>query len=216
MVGTARVGRLPGRLIKGAGMILKIVFLLLLLASPCFAQQQMAMNVAVIGAGAAAAPSCTTANDSKLVDKQPGTTEGAYGYQWNGTKITLGATTTITEYTALACLNNGTGNVWVELWTDDGGSPSKPAALVSGSNSATIDIETLVACEGTTSSTFTLATPKTGVAAGTYWIMNRHPDSNCHSQYKSSAGDRICRSDDGAAWTCFDDYVLNHALYGCQ
>jgi hypothetical protein len=54
MVGTARVGRLPGRLIKGAGMILKIVFLLLLLASPCFAQQQMAMNVAVIGAGTAA------------------------------------------------------------------------------------------------------------------------------------------------------------------
>jgi hypothetical protein len=167
MVGTARVGRLPGRLIKEAGMILKIVLLLLLLASPCFAQQQMAMNVAVIGSGAAAAAGTWYYPDA---ERTINAADDSSTYII-GSPVTIGTGTAITK---LAFRVRGVGTATAcKLALYDNAEPASQLAT------ATCTPATNTWCQGTVS--------YTGSASATY-IAVAMCDTSDLTQYSNSVG----------------------------
>ncbi len=186
----------------------------MLITSPSFAQEKMAMNMAVISAGAAPA-GCTTSNDSALFDKT-----GLTGYndpqsqRWLATKVTLAASTTITEYHAVTC---GVAEVTYEmnLMADDGGSPSKPTGgAISGSSKAGV---TLPECGSRADAAFTLASPKSGVTATAYWIVLTNNTGGYNTlDYTSDSGGRFCTSSNGTDWTCYDNLSFKVGLMGCQ
>jgi hypothetical protein len=213
MVGTARVGRLPGRLIKGAGMILKIVFLLLLLASPCFAQQQMAMNVAVIGAGTAAAAGCTTSNDSSIIDKTGVAREGDSGHK-TGLRFTIVGTYTITQYVVNLTdwTGDDTGSTKVSIWSSTGSEGSETInSMVTGTD-VTVANTGLETWPTYTLRDFTLSTPKTGLSAGTYFVVVENAGGGTTKvQHGPSSGDRMLLDDTSYV----GNYAPNIKAMGC-
>jgi hypothetical protein len=180
MVGTARVGRLPGRLIKGAGMILKIVLLLLLLASPCFAQQQMAMNVAVIGAGAAAAGGSGwfgVTTEGTILDVPVNTlmcsASGAPSGSGTCTvsKISIYGSNTPSEIT----------NLKLGFYTDSSG---QPGSLIGTEQ----ELATIGALSPVAWHEFTLPTPQALTCGTTYWICYNTDRTDFGVEHEATTG----------------------------
>ncbi len=184
----------------------------LLLCFTAFAQSVPFPGPAGVGV---TATSCTTSNDSQLADETSGTKSNRAGNAW-GQKISLAATTTVTQYHWFMCYNNSTGTVAAELYTHNAGT-DKPNATISGS-SVSVAKSSLTACGTPASVEFTLTTPLTGQASDTYWlVVYEAGGGDASASYSGSSGDRCCDSSDGGAtWTCYADYHWHADLWGCQ
>lgn len=146
----------------------KLVLLFLLIPSLCFAW----MNVTTVGGGVPAAASCTTSNDSALetivtVDGATSGLDASNNNRYRAQQVIIGAQSTITEYLFKAKDTAATGNLIASLFTDSSGVPGTEVAdtTVTIANTA-IGTEPEVI-------TATLTSPKTGLAAGTYWLVFR-------------------------------------------
>lgn len=196
-------------------MILKILLLIMLFATPSYAQEY-ALNSAIIGlAGGASGVTCTTANDTELWVKTGSNNAGTH-YVYCAQKVLLAATTSLTEYFFTMC-DNGTdaGTVEVSLYTHNVGS-NQPNTQVSGT-AKSINASVLQNCTAYGSAQFTLDPVKTGVASGSYWLVTREVGSTLIVPYDTGdTGGRICGSDDGSTWTCYDDLKHMNAVWGCQ
>lgn len=124
------------------------------------------------GVAAAAAPSCTTDNDGELVTivSSEGATSGQdiqTATRYRAQQVIIGAQSTITEYIFKAKDTAGVGNVVVSLFTNSSSVPGSEVANTSVTiGNASIGSEPEVI-------TATLASPKTGLASGTYWLVFR-------------------------------------------
>lgn len=171
-----------------------------------------------LGVAASGKVACTTSNDSKLFTPatQPGTSTGG-NTTYNGIKIALESTTTITAYKMRQCdAGLDAGSVKTSLYNDDGnGATSKPTTEVSGS-SKTIESSAITNCNANSVIDYDLDTPLE-VSAGTYWIISVElSGADRNSIYASSTGDRVCYGSDGATWTCATTASYDMELWGCQ
>lgn len=201
----------------GINMIFKILLLILLIASPCFAQewQEARMLQGIVASGVSVA--CTTGSDSKIIDEQIVGAESTYFDNFQAAPFTLAATTTITEYRIYGADgyadNDPNGIVTVQIWNGDATDPVDGGAITG--TDVTYGAGTYPFDLAKSWVTFTLATP-TQLAAGTYWLVMTHsaayPYWGCHYL----AGKRRCKDADGAgAWTCADDYGRVFEVWGC-
>lgn len=187
---------------------------------PCVGQHSphvcgVSLSGCSTGSGAAI---CTTASASSLEHSvtQPGTSVGATS-AYNALKIVLDATTTITAYKNRECAQAAADDdVTVSLYTHNAGT-DKPDTEVSGSASQAVSTSTFTDCTGNSVIEFALATPLTGVAAGTYWIVDKRSANLRNNIYAAtSPGDRACYGSNGSTWTCVDDTAYDMELWGCQ
>lgn len=137
----------------------------------CKAPIQLArMNPYVAGA-VAVDVACTTANDSDLISYMTDTgIQSAMNAAWIGVQVKPAAQFTLTAY-YLKCADYETsGTATIQLYTD---STNTRGDAVEGTD-ATFDLHTYCShgtdATGATPFEVALATPKTGLAAGTYWV----------------------------------------------
>lgn len=196
-----------------------LAILLLLFPLPLAAGEpiQLALTTGVKAAvgSVAAAASCSTSTDSDLVTGTSGTVQAPGNYV--AIKVVLGAETTATEYVVTLAASYATGGnpVTFSLRTDSSGSP----------NSSDI-ADTSVSREATgfssscTAETFTLATPKSGLSAGTYWLVRYNNSANTDVRPCTGAhtGTWTCTSSNGSTWDCsgYSGYEANFTFRGCQ
>jgi hypothetical protein len=186
-----------------------ILTVLLMLTAPAAWAASAAM---CIGArGISEAVSCTTANDSNIINNTGNTNSTPATFL--AQKITLAATTTVTEYVWNICAADA-GNHTAYLYTD---SSNLPGTAISGTD-VIMTGTNIGACGSPAAKTFTLATPKTGVAAGGYWLVIRAPGSfEVTGAFDSSAASRLATSPDGTTWTPIDNtYIFYTIMRGCQ
>ena len=175
-----------------------------------------------MGSGAAknaGGVSCTTANDSVLVDDSVGDNFPYATSLYKATKFSLGSTTNLTEFKVDICDNNvDTGSLTASIRTDNGGEPS--ASDISGTTK-NVSLTGVADCDTITNMTFTLASTKEDVASGTYWLVIYEADgadAKIFIDYLvGDAGDEVCTSDDGSTWSCSgSNYMAQMQILGCQ
>ena len=161
------------------------------------------MNVTTCGGGTPAGAACSTATDSELDTTNYGDSDDGYSNASNtiyhGAKVTINGTLTayiIRGYEDLAAGQTTSA----ELWADDGGAPSRPAAggLVADTT-VTIDQASLPAAVADYE--FAVASPKAGLS-GTYWIVVRASAGQYRVARDISAvtGTYSSSTDSGATW----------------
>ena len=179
---------------------LSILFFLFF-SFPALAGQGMGPGPGVKGY---AAVSCTTSNDSALVD-YTGLTLNNTSYLYAGadssSRFPITGTNTITRYKLVVHTVSTGGTVTANLFTNSGGDLG---TVISGTT-ATAN----VTASGTVE--FDLSTPYTDLAAGTYWLQfTTSGDVNIQPWYGASSGQR---AHDYTGYLA--DYSLGIAIYGC-
>lgn len=160
--------------------------------------------------GVVAAASCTTSNDSAIINYTGDTPGGTHNVYIGGSaaqKFTLGATTTITEYKIYLADVNNEGSITVALYTDN----SNAVGTVIDGTTVTIAASEIAA--GPSVITFTLSTPKTGLTAGSYWLREVGSGTGTPTftvSFVGKAGARILNET-----TYFDDYAHLVGIWGC-
>jgi hypothetical protein len=189
------------------------LFLLLLIATPCFGQDMARMSLGVMGSQVpVAGSSCTTVADSE-------TTNADYCGGWVQHYI-AGSFTTTSAYTLCKVTVKlgytteapATSLLSAEIWSDNAGTPN--AVLANGASNNTIDAAGLPACASRSDQTWTFATGPSLSDATKYWIVIRRPGDIskggiCMGEH-SHAGQTNKYSDDGASWTSGD---ANYYIY---
>ena len=186
----------------------RIILAMILLFVPV---KVWAGGLLMIGSGEAlpALAACTTANDSAIFDD----TGGASSYEdpiTNGVpaarQFVTTVTKTITEYLINVQDVNNLDSLTLALYTDS----SNSVGTIIADTTVTIAAGSIPAGPGVVA--FTLASPKTGLAAGTYWV---HASTGSGSLFKTwafdSSGIRVL-----AQGSYYDNYSHQMAVYGCS
>jgi len=158
------------------------------------------------------------------------TTGGAWNSVNNryATKFTTTATVTVTDYRLWASTDgaNDTFTVTCELRTDDGGpSPTDGETNYIEGTRVSVAVDTGVWSTTAAERTFTLAAPKTGLTAGTYWIvcgLSAYTDGYM-AAYRDDAvsgGTGVCTSTNAATTYTFGSQTADRVnpkakIYGC-
>lgn len=176
------------------------------------------LSPAIVGGGVPVAAGCTYAASVVLDDNGWGNSDDGNNncsdIQYQAQKVSIAAGETVTHYTIRGYEDMAAGKTTtVELWSDDGGSPSKPSAVVDGT-SKTIDQSLLPASNGDTE--FILDAPKTGLS-GSYWIVVRASAAQYRIVRDTSsitvAGYVVYAS---SSWgTVYTDRSVRVKLHGC-
>lgn len=200
------------------------VSILLALTLLCLAAWGWARTtVVVVGQGAAAA-SCSTSTDSEIFDSQPSGVPVETDYNasaYSAGRFTLAASTTITEIMQrMGEGNSNVGGITLSVYTNScstcDGSDDEPDTQIADT-SVSVAASTMADFPAYGSVFFTLSTPKSGVASGTYWVVSVETGGSEIARSRGvNAGARRCQSTDGATWTCYADNGHNFEVYGCQ
>ncbi len=191
-----------------------LVLFILLFGSQCLAASVQDKVKQVIARKSAAAPACTTANDTALFDKSGLSSAGEESNKGFATKFTLASNSTITEYYIASTRNPyEDGDTTVCIYADDAGSPSKPTGSCIAGTSKVFTPPVDAAAQ-----TVTLTTPQ-AINAGTYWVVSMNATATAthyKETYASDAGGRMCESADGSTWSvCYDDDSFRTKVMGC-
>jgi hypothetical protein len=204
-----------------------ITALLLAMAGVVRADEPMRLaSTMVVGSGVSAAAACTSSSDS-VKYSQINYTTGEYYYvdrnNWRANKVSITGNMTVTCYSGrwndTATYNNNTE--FVELFTDDGGSPSKPSASVSGTKISGLAESSIP--DGVTDGTeieVCLDTPK-DINAGTYWIVfsATGTDTNTNkipNRIVGGVSTYTVSTDQGTNWATPSSVDLFWKISGCD
>lgn len=160
--------------------------------------------------GVVAAASCTTSNDTAIIDLTGDSPTGSHTV-WAanpaGVRFTIAATYTITEYQVNIGDTNNEGTLTVAIYTDNSNAIGTVVADT-GVTKAAADI-----AAGPGLNTFTLSSPKTGLSAGTYWLVLSAGGTGAPQfpvRFLSKAGGRITEQG-----SYYDDYSHPFGIWGC-
>jgi len=112
-------------------------------------------------------------------------------------------------------VNTPTGNMWVEIWSDNGS--DDPLAQI-GIDSSILDVSTV---GSDTTHTFTFSTPITLISGTKYWIVlndNRGTDDVNYIEWCGNIATLTTKGHyyNGAVWYNWNDVTFNYKLYSIQ
>lgn len=189
---------------------MKRLLLILILLFALNADARMS-GVMLSGAGTAgeapASLSCTTSDDSAILDKIAAASTDNSQYACH--KFTFATNFRVTEYYVAGTVNSGTsGGIEISLYTHNGGT-DLPDTQVSGSNVTLPYDET-----ESTPFTVTLGTPK-DMSAGTYWVCSVGTGDTLRTyDYYTSSGDRACYGT-GSCSSAAANTAISIRIMGC-
>jgi hypothetical protein len=161
---------------------------------------------------AVAVAGCTTDSDSALFDYTAVTVSGEDavngGAETMGQQFAVGSTFTLTEFIVNVYDINQTGDLTAALHADSSGSIGTVVAdtTVTISNTAISDAPTKAIVH------FVLASPKTGISSGTYWVKLSAATGSFGVSYCSNAGKRSYFSGAGGY---INGYSVQTGAFGC-
>lgn len=176
------------------------------MAAPVYAFTSAIQGV-VTGGVASTALSCTTSDDTAILDKiAAGETDSS---EYACMKFTLATQFRVTEYVVAGDTSSGTsGGIEISIYDHNSGT-DLPSTQVSGTAITLPYNET-----ENTPFTVTLASPK-DMSAGTYWVCSiATGDTGRVYDYYTSAGDRACYGSESCS-TGSADTAISVRIMGC-
>jgi hypothetical protein len=183
-----------------------LIIIFVFMAAPVYAFTSAIQGV-VTGGVASTALSCTTSDDTAILDKiAAGETDSS---EYACMKFTLATQFRVTEYVVAGDTSSGTsGGIEISIYDHNSGT-DLPSTQVSGTAITLPYNET-----ENTPFTVTLASPK-DMSAGTYWVCSiATGDTGRVYDYYTSAGDRACYGSESCS-TGSADTAISVRIMGC-
>lgn len=188
----------------------RLISLLLFLTLCCAVQASARMNAYIAGSTESVAASCTTSNDSALVDNLDH--NGEFDNSVHAcVKFTTATTFTLTEIIAYTAKSSGTsGGLRLSLYEHNSGT-DLPSTEIAGT---VVQIAQGSLPEAVQNVTGTLGTPY-DLSAGTYWICSvAETDTVRMYCYGADTGARSCYGTDSCG-TASDNNSIALKINGC-
>lgn len=188
--------------------------LCLLFAYPCFAAEpiQLArMNPWVAGSNYQSSASCTTSNDSAIVDYLDDGSDSQSNIIYTATKWVLTQNITVTFYKSRLFASTA-GGIRLCLMGHDAENDLPDFTCITGSDKY---LAHDAIADTLTNTDFELDTPK-NIDAGTYWIVSIAEGGVTKSQaYHALTGGRVHYYSSSPPGISEDDYVYDMEVWGC-
>ena len=155
---------------------------------------------------------CTTSNDG-VVAAVAGTSSGLYNIGASGSRISITATTDVTEYVIQVCdSGSNAGSIDVTLFSDNA---NEPGSTVDSGLTKEIPTSALPDCDSYDYTTVTLDATYQNLPAGTYWLhVQEIGAAIVKVGYSIATGEKWCVDPE---WDCYVDYQGGEMeVYGCQ